>query len=411
MGLCDYSRRQVLAGTAALVTWAFQPRLAAAAPGRDPRLLVVNLRGGMDGLGAVAPLGDPDYRRLRGEAVLSADDPARGLPLDGFFVLHPALPTLARLFRAGEALIAHAVSTPYWKRSHFDAQDVLESGLAGAGQSRSGWLNRALAALPRGEALPPLRGLAVGAQVPLLLRGEAQVLSWMPPGFAPAGDDIRMRLLDLYRHTDPALLRTFEGALKLDEITGGEAAMEKAMEADIGARKGADAAARMTAAAVGRLLRDPAGPRLGAMDLVGWDTHVDGEPFDPRFVGQLARLDAVLADLVESLAPVWDQTAILVMTEFGRTVRLNGSGTDHGVGTVAILAGGAVDGGRVLADWPGLSDRALYEGRDLQPTLDVRALFKGLLHEHLGLGERTLAETVFPDTGALRPLSGLMRAV
>ncbi|WP_181705518.1 DUF1501 domain-containing protein [Chthonobacter rhizosphaerae] len=408
MNIGHVSRRQILAGTGALITWAYQTRIAGAVPGRDPRLLVINLRGGLDGVGAVAPVGDPDYHRLRGEAVLSPDDPARGLPLDGFFVLHPALPTLGRLYRSGDALIAHAVSTPYRQRSHFDAQDVLESGLPGVGRSRSGWLNRALGALPRGDRLGPASGLVVGATVPLLLRGEAEVLSWMPPGYAAAGEDIRGRLADLYRHTDPELLRVFKAALRLDDLSG-ETAAQAAMGRAAPSRPGALDTARMTAAAVGRLLLDPAGPRVGAMDLSGWDTHVDGEPFDARFVGQLERLDAVLHDLAESLAPVWRQTIVCAVTEFGRTVRLNGSGTDHGVGTVAILAGGAVRGGRVLADWPGLGASALYEGRDLLPTLDIRSLFKGLLRDHLGVDQERLVDAIFPDSAGVPPIDDLVR--
>ncbi|PTW59415.1 uncharacterized protein (DUF1501 family) [Breoghania corrubedonensis] len=411
MNVCDYSRRQFMVGTAGLVAWAYQTRIAAAAPGRDPRLLVVNLRGGMDGLGAVAPVGDPDYHRLRGEAVLSADDPAHGLPLDDLFVLHPSLPTLHGLYRDGHALIAHAVATPYRDRSHFDAQDVLESGAAAVGQSHTGWLNRALAALPHGESIgaSPAPALSIGAQVPLLLRGQAEVMSWMPPGFPAADGDLRARLLDLYRHTDPGLLATFEAALDLDRATGGEMEVVREIRAVTPDLKGPEMLARMTARTVGKLMVEPGGPRIGSMEILGWDTHVDGEPFDARFVRQMARLDRVIADLHTNLAPVWDQTVICLMTEFGRTVRYNGAGTDHGVGTVAILLGGAVSGGRVLADWPGLSEAALFENRDLRPTLDVRTLFKGVLADHLGLSDRVLAQTVFPDSAGAKPVRGLLQ--
>ncbi len=411
MGLCNYSRRQFLAGSGALITWAYQTRIAASSPGRDPRLLVINLRGGLDGVGAVAPVGDPAYHALREEAVLSGSDPSLGIPLDGMFVLHPALKTLGELYRQGQVLIAHAISTPYRNRSHFDAQDVLESGLAGPGTASSGWLNRALSGLAAGEALAPAKGLAIGAQVPLILRGDASVMSWMPPGYAPAGDDIRSRLHGLYQHTDAELFQAFQGAMELEEITGGEAAMRSSASKTGQGKQGADKKAQMSATAVGKLLSDPEGPRIGAMDLNGWDTHINGEPFDPRFISQLKRLDAVISSLQATLQPVWDQTTICVITEFGRTVRINGSsGTDHGVATAAFLIGGGINGGKMLTDWPGLGERDLYEGRDLRPTADIRGLFKGVLREGFDMTDRQLDEAVFPDSEMISPAEGIMRS-
>jgi uncharacterized protein (DUF1501 family) len=212
------SRRELLLASGVLFAWAYLPGQARA-EGRDPRFLVVVLRGALDGLAAVAPVGDPDWAALRGDKILRLDGPTPGLPLDRLFALNPAMPNLHRLYRAGEAGIVHAVATPYRERSHFDGQDVLESGLAGPGATATGWLNRALAAIEPGGRVDGRdagnrKAFAVGPVTPLVVRGPAPVLSWTPPRLEPAGDDTLMRVLDLYRHTDPPL------ALALEERIG-----------------------------------------------------------------------------------------------------------------------------------------------------------------------------------------------
>src|SRR5262249_33040646 len=214
------SRRAALIGSGALFAWTQLPKLARA-EGRDPRLLGIVLRGALDGLGAVAPVGDPDWIGLRGERALILNGKTPALPLDAFFALNPAMPNLYRLFQAQQAAIVHATATPYRERSHFDGQDVLESGLARPGAIDSGWLNRALSALASAGSVDPsgARALAVGPVTPLVVRGRAPVMSWAPQLVVPANDDTRARLLELYRHTDPQLALALEGRIRLAALS------------------------------------------------------------------------------------------------------------------------------------------------------------------------------------------------
>ncbi len=414
---CSYERlcldrRAFLGGAAAFSVWSGLPAFARAG-GRDPRLVTVVLRGGLDGLAAVAPVGDPDYARVRDGFELPADGPDARRPLDGFFALNSPLATLHDLYRAGEALVVHAAHTPYRERSHFDAQDVLENGTGAAGHDDDGWLGRLIAALPAEDRIAAGGGFAVAPAAPLILRGSPDVLTWMPPGLAPAPDDTRLRLLALYEHTDPALAEALESGLDLERVTGSERQMlaeARAAMGDDGARARVREV-RLAAASAGRIMAADDGPRIGVLDMTGFDTHRQQRAVDGRLASQLALLDGCLATLKEGLGPAWRDTVVVFVTEFGRTVRLNGSrGTDHGAATVALLAGGAVAGGRVLADWPGLSDRALFEGRDLMPTTDLRAVLKGVLADHLGVPPRLLATRVFPGTLGLTPVEGLVRA-
>jgi uncharacterized protein (DUF1501 family) len=323
------SRRSLLLGGASFAAWAYLPKFAGAADGRDPRLVVVILRGALDGLATVAPIGDPDYAGLHGSIALTASGPKAASMLDSFFGLHPAMPEFSRMYRDNKAAVVHAVASPYRERSHFDGQDVLESGFAGPGRVQSGWLNRALEALPKGERV--MSALAIGPTTPLVLRGAAKLMS---------ADD---------------------------------------------------------------------GPRIAALAFDGWDTHANEGGATGRLAQLLGGLDGALAEFESGLGRRWRDTVIVVATEFGRTARINGTeGTDHGTGTVALLAGGAVKGGRVISDWPGLKPASLYQGRDLAPTTDLRAVFKGVLHDHLGISERALAEAVFPDSAPVKAMRGLL---
>lgn len=397
-------RRPLLAAGASLFAWAHQPRLLSAAGARDPRVVTIVLRGALDGLSAVAPLGDPDYVALREGIALARDGDRPALLLDGFFALHPALPNFARLYAAGQALVVHAVASPYRERSHFDGQDVLESGQSGPGITASGWMNRALAALPPG---PHVRaGLGVGAMTPLILRGPAPVLGWASPVAGPAEDDLAERVMALYRHSDPVLAEALRNGVATDRM----ARRTKAPGAE-GRRGGSDTADGMHRAAIGaaRLLAQPDGPRVAALAFDGWDTHANEGGAAGRLAQLLGGLDGALAAFQTTLGEAWRDTAIVVVTEFGRTARVNGTtGTDHGTATVALLAGGAVHGGQVVADWPGLQAGQLFAGRDLRPTLDVRAVFKGVLADLLGLSPAVLAHSVFPDSAAVAPMPGLI---
>jgi uncharacterized protein (DUF1501 family) len=394
------SRRGLLLGGASFAAWAYLPKFARAADGRDPRLIVVILRGALDGLATVAPVDDPDYAGLHGSIALSADGAHPAVMLDSFFALHPAMPEFARMYKDKHAAVIHAVSTPYRDRSHFDGQDVLESGFAGPGRVQSGWLNRALESLPRGERV--MSALAVGPTTPLVLRGAAPTVGWAPVTLPQADDDTAMRLVDLYRHRDAALASALSQGLQLDKAAQGD---------DMKPKPGANGAAAMRQVARGaaKLMSADDGPRIAALAFDGWDTHAnEGGPVG-RLAQLLGGLDGALAEFESGLGPRWRDTVVVVATEFGRTARINGTeGTDHGTGTIALLAGGAVKGGRVMSDWPTLKPASLYEGRDLKPTTDLRAVLKGVLADHLGLSERALAETVFPDSAAARPMKGLV---
>jgi uncharacterized protein (DUF1501 family) len=408
--MLDYpiGRRRFLGVGGALVGSMFLPRLASA-EGRDPRFISIVLRGALDGLAAVAPLGDPAYEAARKAMVLSMDGPHPPIPLDGFFALNPRMPCLGRLFASGEALLVHAVASPYRGRSHFDGQDVLESGAPGTGQTESGWLNRVIGALPRGDRIG-IEGLALGADVPLIMRGPAPVATMLPPGFRAAPQDTRDRLLDLYRHTDPLLESRLAEAIELDEQLGGDTG-RRALDAEgSGETNPQMRVFRAAGASAGRLMSKPEGPRVGAISFVGWDTHASEGPIGGRLGGLLAALDQAIDGLHDELKPVWRDVVIVVTTEFGRTVLMNNSaGTDHGIASVAFVLGGAVEGGRVLTDWPGLTTPALYDGRDLMPTTDLRAVLGGVLADHLGLPRQTLASDIFPGTSDLKPIQGLLR--
>jgi len=408
------SRRELLLGSGALFAWAYLPKVALA-EGRDPRLLTIVLRGALDGLATVAPVGDPDWIALRGDKALTLQGQTAALPLDAMFALNPAMPNLHRLYKAGQATIVHAVATPYRERSHFDGQDVLESGVGKPGFTDSGWLNRALAALEpgaRAEAKPQ-NAFAVGPVTPLVVRGSAPVLSWTPPRLAPTADDTVMRLHDLYLHTDPALARVLEERIGL-------AAIAKAGAMDQPAKPGQPAPggpARVrayfaeAAGAAAKFLARPDGPRIGALAFDGWDTHADEGAANGRLANLLGALDAAIAAVETESGNAWRETVVAIVTEFGRTARINGTeGTDHGTATVALLVGGALRGGRVIADWPGLKDSDLYENRDLKPTTDLRAVLKGLLRDHVRVPEKALAEKVFPGSGNVKPTSGLVAA-
>ena len=402
------TRRELLLGSGALFAWAYVPRLALA-EGRDPRLLVIVLRGALDGLAAVAPVGDPDWQRLRGNDALTLQGADATLPLDGFFALNPAMPNLHRLYKSQQATIVHAVATPYRERSHFDGQDVLESGFTRPGSTESGWLNRALVNLASAGRVNPKNAFAVGPITPLVARGPAPVLSWTPSRLQPASNDTMSRLLDLYRHSDPALARALEERGALNAI-----AQSGPMDANPMKNPGKPGEAvrayfTEAASAAAKFMARADGPRVGALAFDGWDTHANEGAAHGRLAMLLGALDGAFGAIESGLGEAWRESVVAVITEFGRTARINGTdGTDHGTATVALLVGGALKGGRVIADWPGLKEASLYEGRDLKPTSDLRAVMKGILRDHLRADERVLANDVFPGSQIVKPLGGLM---
>jgi uncharacterized protein (DUF1501 family) len=420
-----FLKQGALAAGGAFLTSGLCLASAAAGSRRRARFVVVIMRGALDGLAAVPPLGDRDYAQLRGEFALRAPGEAKGaLPLDGFFGLHPALNFLHASYAARELIVFHAVASPYRERSHFDGQDVLENGTTLPHAAQSGWLNRALAQLPgaaRREA-----GVALGQNVPLVMRGPAAVTSWSPSKLTALDDDTLGRLTDLYAH-DPLLSVRLADALAADAMVAQAGGMStppqdmaaagaagQGVSAQPGAKPaaqgGADRYAQIVRAAAG-FLRQEDGPQVAVFDTSGWDTHANEGGAEGQLAGRLTALDKGLGMLREQLGPVWNDTAVLLITEFGRTAAINGTrGTDHGTATMALLVGGAVAGGRVIADWPGLASRSLYQGRDLAPTLDLRSVLKGLLAEHLSVATRSLDTNVFPKSERARPLRGLLKA-
>lgn len=398
--------------------------LAFASANTSSRFVFIILRGALDGLTAVPPYGDPDYARLRREIAIPAPGSANGaIKLDNLFGLHPNLRFLGDSYAARELVVFHAVASPYRERSHFDGQDVLESGFVRPHASQSGWLNRALAAIP--GPTPKEAGVALGQNVPLVMRGPAAVASWSPSKLAALDEDTLDRITDLYSR-DPLLSKRLADALAADAIAseaqhqdaaGADASMQTEMSAgassqDLAKRKQGKAAAgaryvEVIRAAAGFLRRDD-GPQIAVFDATGWDTHANEGGAQGQLAARLGALDAGLRTLKEQLGPTWGATAVLVATEFGRTAAANGTrGTDHGTGAAAFLLGGAVRGGRVMADWPGLSSAALREGRDLEPTLDTRSIMKGVLADHLRVPTAALENEVFPDSAGARQVSGI----
>lgn len=402
-------RREFLT-TTALATGAtfISSRAVFARTSGTSRFVLVILRGALDGLSAVPPYGDADYAKLRGTLALGAPGTANGtLQLNTLFGLHPSLAFVHERYAAQEALVFHAMASPYRERSHFDGQDVLENGHVKPHAVQTGWLNRALATLPANKTRQPHeRGVALGQNVPLVMRGPASVASWSPSRLASLDDDTLERIADLYAN-DPLLSQRLADALEANAL-----ATESNLLAPTN-RKSSGVVARYEeiVAAAGAFLRDEEGPQVAVFDTTGWDTHANEGDAKGQLSTRLAALDGGLRKLKEQLGPAWRHTAVMIVTEFGRTAAVNGTrGTDHGTGAAAFLVGGAVQGGRVIAEWPGLSAHALYQNRDLNPTLDLRGVLKGVLAEHLDVPSRDLDNKVFPDSENVRPLRDLIRA-
>jgi uncharacterized protein (DUF1501 family) len=349
------------------------PALAAGRASTEKRFVFIIQRGAADGLSAIAPVGDPAFTAQRGAL---AEDAATGAKLDATFALHPSLAETAKLYSAGEALFVHAVASPYRDRSHFDGQNVLETGGTAAYRLKDGWMNRLLGLLPPAEG----KALAVSSTVPMALRGTHEVSSYAPSRLPNASDDLLTRVGAMY-DADPQLHPLWQSAMETRAAAG-----------DVTGQDGQNGAALGALAA--KLLKDDA--RVAMIETIGWDTHANQRG---RLNAQLRGLDQTLASLKSGLGPDWANTVVLVATEFGRTARINGTGgTDHGTGSAAMLIGGAVAGGRVIGDWPGLADSALYEGRDLKPTTALDSLIAGAVAQHHELDPARTMKTLFPES-------------
>lgn len=355
----------------------------------ENRLVVLILRGAMDGMEAVRPMGDPRFAAMRPN-LMSRSKP--GHDLDGFFSLHPGLGDLMPLWRAGELGFIHAVSTPYRdKRSHFDGQDMLETGTAldlASPVQRDGWLNRLLQVVP---GVSGRTAFAVGRENPVILSGAAQTSSWSPEALLQLPQRTQRLLQEIY-HDDPLFLGATEQALALSEEILASDALSNGMAPSPDMAAGAGGSELALASFAAKQLRQDT--RIATFSVNGWDTH-RSQPFQVN--GRLSRLAQVILQLKQDLGPVWGKTTVMAMTEFGRTARENGTmGTDHGTGGLMILAGGGVRGGKVYGRWPGLGEADLYARRDLMPTGDVRAQAAWGMRGLFGLDRATLETQVFP---------------
>ncbi len=381
------NRRAFLAGAASLVV---APRVAFAAGAipTERRFVFVIQRGAADGLHTVIPTADPGYARLRGALAIEQET---ALKLDGSFALHPSLATLHGLYGSGQASFFHAVASNYRERSHFDGQNILETGGSAPYALKDGWMNRLV-------GLVSTRGkdaIAFAPTVPMALRGALPVPSYAPSSLPDANEDLMLRVQQLYAN-DAQLHALWSAALEARGMAGGMDGKPK--------RQDPGEVGRMAAAFLAR----PDGPRIAMIETGGWDTHTGQMG---RLASQLRNLDTLVAGLREGMGGAWDQTVVLVATEFGRTAAANGTGgTDHGTGAAAMLLGGAVQGGRVLADWPGLAQADLLDGRDLRPTLALDTLISQVCAEAFRIDPERMARTLFPGAAHSKPMARLLRA-
>ena len=378
------------------------PSITYARADTDVRLVLFILRGAVDGLALAPPYGENQYRGLRGELAIDQSGSNGMQKLDGMFGLHPSFKNTYNMYQDREALVIHAAASPYRERSHFDGQDVLENGAAKVGSMRNGWLNRAIG--PLGGSLGSEPAIALAQNTPLVLRGDNAVTSWAPSQLPDAGEDTLRRIESLYAN-DEFFATRFQQALSSQDIAGYMPDMDGRR------RNGEQEQWKQLATSAAKFLTAPGGPQIAVLEAGGWDTHANQGAATGYLANRFSALDEALLSLMNGLGAKWSQTVVAVVTEFGRTVRVNGTrGTDHGTASAALLLGGAVNGGKVVADWPGLGSGDLYENRDLKPTIDLRSAFKSILTEHLLLADNFVDQEVFPGSAAARPLDGLLRS-
>ncbi|MEZ9063086.1 MULTISPECIES: DUF1501 domain-containing protein [unclassified Vibrio] len=378
------NRRQFMGIAAAVGVNAMLPFPSFAKTGSDNIFIWVSLRGAMDGLNVVVPHADPDYSNLRPNIGLK---PEQLLKLDDFFGLHPSLKQCHQWYKSNELSFVHACSTAYRERSHFDGQKILENGTSDPFNT-VGWINRLLTL-----SSEKYDGIAIDSGLPLIMQGESTVASWYPNRLKTR--DKQTELLEQLFQSDQMLSSNFESVMKIDQLVGDQG-VGKQFKSLMGK--------------TGDILSADNGPNIAALELGGWDTHANQGNVNGRLSNQLKTLDVGLAALKASLGDRWQKTVIIAASEFGRTVKENGTkGTDHGTGNVMFVAGGALpslkgSGGKVIANWPGLSQSQRYEGRDLNPTIDMRSVIKGVLNQHLSVEVKQL-NTIFPDSADIRPMN------
>ncbi|MGB4812679.1 MAG: DUF1501 domain-containing protein [Methylophilaceae bacterium] len=376
----NFLRLSALSGSA-LFAW---PCISFATANTDRRFIFIIQRGAADGLNTVIPYADPNYAKLRGALAI---DVSQAHQLDSMFALHPALKQTAQLYDDHQALFVHAVASPYRERSHFDGQNVLETGGKTAYQFQDGWMNRLLTLLP----ITQNEAIAFAATIPMALRGNRQVSSYAPTHLPQAPDDLLMRVSQLYAE-DAQLNPLWTAAMAANNMAE-------------------DATAKQDPASLGNLVASflikPQGPRIAMIETGGWDTHSGQEG---RLARQLSALDSMISSLKIGLGETWQKTTVVIATEFGRTAAANGTGgTDHGTASVCMVLGGDVKGGRVLADWPSLSQNQLYEGRDLKPTTQLNHLFTSIISESFAIDPNVVAKALWMETSQNKAMTGLIK--
>jgi uncharacterized protein (DUF1501 family) len=382
-------------------------RSAWAATGEAPtkqKLVVVMLRGAVDGMNVVAPVGDANYAILRPTIGLAKAGQEGGvLDLDGYFGMHPALAPLLPLWERKKLAFVHASGSPDSTRSHFDAQDYMETATPGVKNTQDGWMNRLVTQLP-GESTPS-RALSVGPLMPRILAGSAAAVN-LPNGAAATRANVLDRPV-----VGTAFDQMYVGHARFGRAyTDGRDAHREVMASSMSKEMAAaDNGAPLPngfpddAARLATLMRNNAKVQIAFVALGGWDTHARQGAATGQLAGRLAPLALGLATLAERLGPMFEDTTIVVMSEFGRTARENGKGgTDHGHGNAMWVLGGAVAGGKVYGDWKGVGDSALNEGRDLPVTTDFRSVLAQIAEKHLRLNDKQLTRLfpALPQKGA-----------
>jgi len=361
------------------------------------KMIVVMLRGAVDGLSVVAPYADANYYRMRPAIAVPRPGQENGaIDLDGYFGLNPALSSLQPLWRDNKLAFVHASGSPDPTRSHFDAQDYLESGTPGRKATQDGWMNRMLGGLP--GPITPTRAVAIGPLMPRILTGRAEASN-----IASGAAGSRATALDRPQVGD-AFDKLYAGddryskAYQQSQQTHQEVMIS--LDDEMAAASGGaplpngfpDDAERLA-----KLMRKDPNIQLAFLAVGGWDTHANQGMVKGQLANRLNPLGVGLANLAQQLGPMFDDTTIVVMSEFGRTAKQNGNnGTDHGHGNVMWIIGGKVNGGKVYADWQGMEDNRLHEGRDLPVTTDFRQVLAQIGERHLRLPDARLAQ-VFPD--------------
>lgn len=388
------TRRGFLGVSAALFSSAVLPSMASAQTNPSARMLVVVLRGGMDGMNLLIPSFDADYERVRRNLAIPRE---AALDLAQGFQLHPAMPRLHACFEEGQASFVPTAAVPNRSKSHFETQESLENGLPANTSSATGWINRFMGILPAGDRIRLGRSLGIG-ESPLIIRGNEPVLGWSNTWFGRASPSVLTATRNMYRDADPSLFDALQRGVEADRLAGGQAHQEIDRGPLINGFSGA-----------ARLLSLNEGPRVAVISVDGWDTHQEQGTLTGVFPDRLALLDEAIHTFRQGMGSAWENTVVLVVTEFGRTVEVNGTrGTDHGIAMPVILVGGALRGG-IYGDWPGLSRRNLLNGIDLYPSVDIRAVFKGVLRDHFGAPIDRLNSVVFPGSLSAGTMNNLIR--